>query len=120
MRNFVGTVPVELDEAALIDGVGPVRLFFRIVSPMLTPVIITCLLLQFVGIWSDFLTPLYVISSSKLWPMNLAVYNFFGRYGSYWNLVFADIILTIFPMIVLYLIGQRYIISGMTSGALKE
>jgi len=120
LRNFVLTVPVELDEAAVLDGVGPVGLFFRIAAPMLSPALVTCFLLQFMGVWSDFLTPLYIISSSKLWPMNLAVYNFFGKYQSYWNLVFADIMLTILPVIILYLIGQRQIISGMTSGAVKE
>ena len=120
IRNFVLTVPVELDEAAVLDGVGPLGLFFRIAAPMLSPALVTCFLLQFMGVWSDFLTPLYIISSSKLWPMNLAVYNFFGKYQSYWNLVFADIMLTILPVIVLYLIGQRQIISGMTSGAVKE
>ncbi len=120
MRNFVLTVPVELDEAAVLDGVGPLRLFFSIATPLLKPAIITCFLLQFMGVWSDFLTPLYIISTSKLWPMNLGVYNFFGKYQSYWNLVFADILLTIIPVIALYLLGQRYIISGMTSGAVKE
>ena len=120
IRNFVSTVPVELDEAAVLDGVGPLGLFFKIAAPMLSPAMITCFLLQFMGIWSDFLTPLYIISSSKLWPMNLAVYNFFGKFSSYWNLVFADILLTILPVIILYLIGQRQIISGLTSGAVKE
>ncbi|MGI6672560.1 MAG: carbohydrate ABC transporter permease [Christensenellales bacterium] len=120
LRNFVLTVPIELDEAAVLDGVGPLGLFFHIAVPLLRPALITCFLLQFIGLWSDFLTPLYIISSSALWPMNLAVYNFFGRYQSYWNLVFADILLTILPVIILYLLGQRYIISGMTTGAVKE
>jgi raffinose/stachyose/melibiose transport system permease protein len=120
VRNFVLTVPVEMDEAAVIDGAGPVRLFFQIAVPLLRPVLITCFLLQFMGIWSDFLTPLYIVSSSKLWPMNLAVYNFFGKYGSYWNLVFADILLTALPVVLLYLAGQRYIVGGMTAGAVKE
>jgi raffinose/stachyose/melibiose transport system permease protein len=120
MRNFVLTVPVELDEAAVLDGVGPLGLFFRIAAPVLKPALFTCFLLQFMGVWSDFLTPLYVISASSLWPMNLAVYNFFGKYAAYWNLVFADILLTVMPVVILYLFGQRYIISGMTSGAVKE
>ncbi len=119
-RNFVLTVPVEMDEAAVIDGAGPVRLFFQIAVPLMRPVLITCFLLQFMGVWSDFLTPLYVVSTSKLWPMNLAVYNFFGKYGSYWNLVFADILLTALPVVLLYMAGQRYIVGGMTAGAVKE
>lgn len=120
IRNFMSSVPVELDEAAVIDGVGPINLFFRIILPLLKPVLVTCFLLQFVGVWSDFLTPLYLADSSSIWPMNLAVYNFFGKNYNQWNLVFANIILTILPVIVLYLFGQKYIISGITSGAVKE
>ena len=120
VRNFVLTVPVEMDEAAVIDGAGPIRLFFQIAVPLLKPVLITCFLLQFMGVWSDFLTPLYIVSSTSLWPMNLAVYSFFGKFSSYWNLVFADILLTALPVVLLYLLGQRHIVGGMTAGAVKE
>ena len=120
IRNFVITVPVELDEAALIDGVGPVKLFFTIVFPLLQPVLITVFILEFMGVWSDFMTPLYLSGSSEQWPMNLAVYNFFGKMTSNWNYVFADIVLTCIPVILLYLVGQKYIIGGLTSGGVKE
>ncbi len=120
IKSFMSSVPVELDEAAVIDGVGPLSLFFKIILPLLKPVLITCFLLQFVSIWSDFLTPLYLADSSTLWPMNLAVYNFFGKNYNQWNLVFADIVLTIVPVIAIYFAGQKYIISGITSGAVKE
>jgi len=120
IRNFMSSVPVEMDEAAVIDGAGPLNLFFRIIVPMLRPVLVTAFLLQFMGVWSDFMTPLYLTSSSKLWPMNMAVYTFFGKNQQYWNYVFADIVLTCLPVILLYLLGQKYIVSGMTSGAVKE
>ena len=120
IRNFVVSVPVELDEAAVIDGAGPVSLFFKIILPLLKPTVFTCFILQFMGIWSDFLTPLYLSSKSKLFPMTMAVYQFFGRNGSYWNKVFADIVLTCIPVIIVYMIGQKYIVGGMTSGAVKE
>lgn len=71
------------------------------------------------GAWNDFVTPLYYTSSSKNWPMTLAVYNFFGQYQMQWNLVSADIVLTSLPVIIIYLIGQKYIISGMTSESVK-
>lgn len=119
IRNFVLSVPVEMDEAAVIDGVGPVGLFFKIIVPLLKPVLVTAFILQFMGVWNDFLTPLYLSSKSSMWPMNLAVYNFFGKNTNYWNLIFADIILTCLPVIIVYLIGQKYIVSGMTSGAVK-
>lgn len=120
IRNFVVSVPVELDEAAVIDGAGPVNLFFRIIMPLLKPTMVTCFILQFMGVWSDFLTPLYLSSKSKLFPMTMAVYQFFGKNKSYWNYIFADIIMTCIPVIIVYMIGQKYIIGGMTSGAVKE
>ncbi len=117
--SFVETVPRELDEAAVIDGAGPLVLFFRVILPLLKPTLMTCFVLQFMGVWNDFLTPLYMSSSSKLFPMTMSVYQFFGRNGSYWNYVFADIVLTIIPVLVVYGIGQRYIIGGATAGAVK-
>lgn len=120
IRNFVTSVPIELDEAAVIDGAGPVSLFFKIIMPLLKPTMVTCFILQFMGVWSDFLTPLYLSSKSKLFPMTMAVYQFFGKNSSYWNYIFADIVLTCIPVIIVYMIGQKYIIGGMTSGAVKE
>lgn len=120
IRNFISTVPVEMDEAAVIDGAGPISLFFKIIMPMLKPTLITCFILQFMGVWSDFLTPLYLSSKSSMFPMTMAVYQFFGKSKNYWNFIFADIVLTCLPVIIVYLLGQRYIVGGMTSGAVKE
>jgi raffinose/stachyose/melibiose transport system permease protein len=116
---FVGTIPKELDEAAIIDGCGPIRFFFSIIFPLLTPAWVTAAILSFLSIWSEFLIPLYFLNSSSKWPMTLAVYNFFGIYEASWNLVSADIVLTILPVVVVYLLGQRYIVSGMTGGSVK-
>lgn len=117
--GFVGTIPRELDEAAIIDGCGPAQLFVRVILPLLTPVLVTTGLLNFLGSWNEFLLPLYYLNNSAYWPMTLSVYNFFGQYQQSWNLVSADILLTILPVIVLYLAGQRFILSGLTSGAIK-
>jgi raffinose/stachyose/melibiose transport system permease protein len=119
MYGFIDSVPRELDEAAIIDGCGPVQLFVRVILPLLTPVLVTTGLLNFLGVWNDFLLPLYYLNNSANWPMTLAVYNFFGQYQQSWNLVSADILLTILPVIVLYLVGQRFILSGLTTGAVK-
>lgn len=119
MYGFIGTVPRELDEAGVIDGCGPLRLFFSIVFPLLKPIIVTAVVLTFMNTWNEFVTPLYYLSNSNLWPMTLAVYNFFGQFQMSWNLVSADIVLTSLPVVLVYLFGQKYIISGMTSGAVK-
>ena len=118
--SFVSAIPSELDEAAIIDGAGPVSLFFRVIFPLMKPTVVTCYILQFMGVWSNFLTPLYLSNSSRLSPMTMSVYQFFGKNQNQWQYIFADIILTIIPVIIVYAIGQRYMISGMTSGAVKQ
>ncbi|MBX3062673.1 MAG: carbohydrate ABC transporter permease [Anaerolineae bacterium] len=117
--GFIDSIPRELDEAATIDGCGPIPLFVRVILPLLTPVLVTTGLLNFLGVWNDFLLPLYYLNNSANWPMTLAVYNFFGQYQQNWNLVSADILLTILPVILIYLAGQRFILSGLTTGAVK-
>ena len=117
--GFIDSIPRELDEAAIIDGCGPVQLFVQVILPLLMPVLVTAGILNFLGVWNDFLYPLYYLNNSANWPMTLAVYNFFGQYQQSWNLVSADILLTILPVIIIYLVGQRFILSGLTSGAVK-
>jgi raffinose/stachyose/melibiose transport system permease protein len=117
---FIGTIPRELDEAAIIDGASPPRLFFSVIFPLLTPVLVTSAVLNFLGIWNEFLMPLYFLNSSTYWPMTLAVYNFFGQFQADWSLVSADVVLTIVPVILVYLVSQRFILSGMTAGAVKS
>ena len=117
--GFVDSIPRELDEAATIDGCGPIQLFVRVILPLMTPILVTAGILDFLGVWNDFLYPLYYLNSSANWPMTLAVYNFFGQYQQNWNLVSADILLTILPVILVYLAGQRFILSGLTTGAVK-
>ncbi len=117
--GFMKTIPRELDEAAALDGCPPFRLIFQIIVPLLKPVTMTVLILNFVGTWNGVQIPLYFATSDK-WGLPLTVYNFYGAHASSWNLVFADIIITVLPLLVLYLFGQKYIISGMTAGAVKS
>ncbi|WP_330596950.1 carbohydrate ABC transporter permease [Wansuia hejianensis] len=117
--GFVSKVPTELDEAAVIDGCGPFRLFFSIILPMLKPSIITAGVLCFLNTWNEFIMPLYFLNSSEKWPVTLAIYNFFGQYETNWNLICADVLLTCLPVIVMYLVCQKYIVGGQTAGAVK-
>lgn len=119
IHGFVAKVPTDLDEAAIIDGCGPIRLFFMVVMPLLKPAIATSVVLTFLNTWNEFISPLYFLNSTEKWPMTLSVYNFFGMYFKDWNLVCADILLTSLPVIIVYLLGQKYIVAGMTSGAVK-
>ena len=117
--GFISKIPVELDEAGIIDGCNSIRLFFTIVFPLLKPAVATVIVLTFLNNWNEFVSPLYFLSSSTKWPMTLSVYNFFGMFFKDWNLVCADIVMTSIPVILIYLIGQKYIVSGMTAGAVK-
>ncbi len=119
IHGFVAKLPAELDEAAVIDGCSPVRLFVSVILPLLKPAVATVIVLTFLNTWNEFVSPLYFLSSSSKWPMTLSVYNFFGMYFKDWNLVCADILLTSLPVILVYLLGQKYIVSGMTAGAVK-
>lgn len=116
---FIETLPRELDEAALIDGASPIRVFVSVILPMLTPVLVTAAVLNILNVWNEFLLPLYYLNSSTAWPMTLAIYNFFGQFAADWSLVSADVVLTILPVIVIYLLAQRWILSGVSAGAVK-
>jgi len=116
---FVDSLPRELDEAAFIDGCSPVRTFFAMILPILRPVLVTCGILSILNIWNEFLMPLYFLNSTSRWPMTLAVYNFFGQFQSDWSLVSADIVLTVLPVILIYIVAQRWILSGVSAGAVK-
>lgn len=119
LYSFVGKIPRDLDEAAIIDGCSPMRLFFSVILPLMKPVLVTVMVLTFLNTWNEFVLPLYFLGETTKWPMTLAVYNFFGMYFQDWNLVCADIVLTSLPVILVYLLGQKYIVSGMTAGAVK-
>jgi len=117
--GFINRTPEELDEAAIIDGCNSFSLFFRVIFPILKPVTVTLSVIHFMNAWNDFRTPLYLLNRASKWPMTLAVYNFYGQRVTEWQLVSATIILTILPILIVYMLGQKYIVSGMTSGAVK-
>lgn len=117
--SFISTVPKELDEAGVMDGCIGFSLFIRIVFPLLLPVTVTVGVLNFMWVWNDFQYPIYLLNSSSKWTLPLSVYNFFGQYNRSWNLVCADMVMVSLPVIIIYLFAQKYIISGMTAGAVK-
>ena len=117
--NFMRGIPKSLEEAAIIDGSGPFRLFTYIVFPLMKNVTITNIVVIAIGVWNDFMIPIYFFSSSSKWTLPLSVYNFYGLYARDWNYVFADLILTALPMIIMYFLAQKYIVSGLTAGSVK-
>jgi len=118
-RAFVATIPRELDEAAIMDGAGPLRLFFQVIFPLLRSVIVTVIVVQSVFVFNDFQAPLYFFPGAENATVQVTLYNFQGQYSTAWNLLFMDILLITVPMLVMYIFFNRQIVAGMTSGAVK-
>jgi raffinose/stachyose/melibiose transport system permease protein len=118
-QAFISTIPRELDEAAIIDGAGPLGLFFRVVFPLLRPVIVTVSVVQSVFIWSDFTYPLYFLPGDQNATVQLTLFNFQSQYNTSYNLLFADILLITIPPLLLFLFFQRQIVAGITAGSVK-
>lgn len=118
--GFYKTIPRELDESAILDGCRPYGLFFRIIFPLLLPVTITNIIIQFLAIWNDFSTAIYFLNSSSKYSLVMTTYFFFGAHAADWNLVFANLVMISLPVLVVYFLLQRFIVSGLTSGAVKS
>jgi raffinose/stachyose/melibiose transport system permease protein len=118
-QAFIAGVPRELDEAATIDGAGPVSLFFRVVFPLLRPIIVTVVVVQSVFIWNDFTSPLYFLPGDQNATVQLTLFNFQGQYVNSYNLLFMDILLVTIPPLIMFAVFQRQIVSGMVAGSVK-
>jgi raffinose/stachyose/melibiose transport system permease protein len=118
-RAFIATVPRELDEAAIIDGAGPLRLFFSVALPLLRPVLITVIVVQSVAIFNDFTNPLYYLPGKENVTVQLTLYNFQSQFSTQYNLLFMNILLITIPPLLVYIFFNRQIVAGMTAGAVK-
>ena len=117
--GFIKTVPRELEEAALLDGASPIRIFWLIVFPLLRPVTATVAITSALNTWNDFFIPLIFLQRDGMQTLPLAIYNFVGQFNNNWSLIFASVIISSLPLIVLFLLLQRYFIKGIAAGALK-
>ncbi|TBL77492.1 carbohydrate ABC transporter permease [Paenibacillus thalictri] len=118
-HGFIKSIPRELEEAALIDGSGTVGVYFRILLPLLKPITTTVAILNSLWIWNDFLLPLITLSSKKNQTIPLASSVYFGQYTNEWHLAMAALTMAVIPIIIFFLAMQRYIIQGITAGAVK-
>lgn len=118
-RAFISSIPRELDEAAIIDGAGPLRLFFQVILPLLKPVIVTVIVVQSVFVFNDFANPLYFFPGDENATVQLTLYNFRSQYSTDYNLLFMNILLITIPPLIAYMIFQRQIVAGMTAGSVK-
>lgn len=118
-RAFMNTVPRELDEAAIIDGASPLRLFFKVILPLLKPVVVTVVVVQSLAVFNDFTYALYFLPGDANATVQLSLFNFSAQNLSQWNLLFTNVLLITIPPLVMYIIFNRQIVTGMTSGAVK-
>lgn len=118
-RAFMSAIPRELDEAAIIDGAGPVTLFWRVTFPLLRPAIITVIVVASVAIYNDFVNPLYFLPGNDNVTAQLTLFNFQSQFSTRWHLLFADVLLITIPPLIMFIFFQRQIVSGMTAGAVK-
>jgi raffinose/stachyose/melibiose transport system permease protein len=117
--NYIKSLPVELDESAAIDGCSYPRFMFKIVMPLIKPAIATVTVLHAIGIWNEIILPTIYLSNSDYYPITRGLVVFEGVYGSNWPGLSAAVLMLALPMVVLFLILQRHIISGLTGGAVK-
>jgi raffinose/stachyose/melibiose transport system permease protein len=118
-RAFMGSIPRELDEAAIIDGATPVRFFFSIILPLLRPAIVTVVVTSSVTIFNDFVGPLYFLPGKENVTAPLTLFSFISQFNTQFNLLFADVlVMTVIPLIV-FIFFQQQLVSGMMGGAVK-
>ncbi|MCU1534531.1 MAG: binding-protein-dependent transport system inner rane component [Glaciihabitans sp.] len=118
-RAFLATIPREVDEAAIIDGAGTLRLFFQVIFPLLRSVVITVIVVQSVVIFNDFTNPLYFLPGDANATVQLTLFNFQSEFNTSWNLLFTDILLITIPPLVMFLFFNRQIVAGLASGSVK-
>lgn len=117
--GYVRSIPYELEEAAALDGAGPWRRFRSVVFPLLGPISATVVILAALGAWNDFLMPLVVLSDRAQYTLPLVQYAFQGQFNTQYNLAFASYLMALAPMILVYLVGQKWIIGGVVRGSVK-
>ncbi|MGI6393100.1 MAG: carbohydrate ABC transporter permease [Candidatus Izemoplasmatales bacterium] len=118
--QFLKHIPLAIDESAIIDGASYFRIFFSIIMPLLVPAITTVVILKFVAIYNDFYIPMLYMPRSDLVVISTALDNFRGPFGSQWEVICAGQMITIFPILVIFLSLQKYIYKGLLIGSVKE
>jgi raffinose/stachyose/melibiose transport system permease protein len=119
-HGYVSSIPEAFDEAATIDGASPLQVFIRIILPILKPMSATVAILSVMWTWNDFQMPLILLSERSQQTLQLTQYVFNSQYATDYNLAFASYVLVLFPILIIYILCQKWIISGVTTGAIKQ
>lgn len=118
-HGFMKSVPIEIEEASIIDGCNKFQTFWYIVFPLLKPITVTVSILNTMWIWNDFLLPQLVINKPEWQTIPLKMFYFFGQYSKRWDLALAGLVISIIPIIIFYLVMQKHIIKGIMQGSVK-
>ena len=118
--GFIKGVPISLEEAAELDGCNKYQIFFRIVFPLLKPINMTVLVLSFLNSWNDFAISMIICQKKEMRTIPMMQYAFFGEYSSNVSVAFAGALIAMVPTVIVYFLAQKYIVAGMTAGAVKN
>lgn len=119
-HGFIKGIPIELEEAAILDGCNKFQVYWHIILPLLKPITVTVSILNVMWIWNDFLLPQLVIGGSSEWAtIPLKMFFFFGQFSKKWHLALAGLVIAMFPIIIFYFFAQKQIVKGITQGSIK-
>ena len=119
LRQFYMTIPKEYDEAAVVDGAGYFTIYWRILLPMIKPALISVGMFCFVNNWNDFMNPLVYLSDEKKYTISLGLRSFMGMYNTEWGYMMAVTVIAVIPVLVIFLVGQKYIVEGVVMTGVK-
>lgn len=119
MRQYYLTIPDELNEAARVDGLNDYSIWFRIILPLSKPALASLALLTFVATWNDYMGPFIYLSSNNLWTVQLGLRQFIGQYTAQYAMIMTGSVISIIPILIIFLLGQRYFIAGIATSGMK-
>ncbi len=119
IRQYMISIPGDFSDSARIDGAGHLQTFWNIIMPMTTPAVATLALLKFIWTWNDYINPLIFLSNPRLYTIQIGIKSFADKYGEYYSLIMTASVSAIIPLFVLFIIGQKYILEGITMSGLK-
>jgi multiple sugar transport system permease protein len=119
LREYFAALPNEYGEAARIDGAGPFRIFWRVYLPLARPALISVFVIAFINNWDELLRPLLYLNTPKLRTVPLALMRFVGEFEAEWALLMAGSVASTLPLILIYILGQKYVLQGFSGGGVK-
>jgi raffinose/stachyose/melibiose transport system permease protein len=119
MAAFFRGLPREIEEAARVDGAGEFRIFWQVMLPLVKPAIATVVVFRFVPLWNDFFFPLVLLRTTSKYTLPVGLTQFFGEYQTNWSALFAGLVITTLPLVILFLVATKQIVAGLTAGMSK-